>query len=379
MINSITSADLALIKKLGEIKYTGVTMAGSVSKGDKKNFDDVRSRLKAMAEFFKERYDKEYGVFLSAISKGNPVERNNRLKRVWSGIFKGSDNKQYGAQISFVIDPRHEFLDVGFYFGRASGHSKKGKKENPKRLKKLQQIGIRFQEEINDNLELKQQFYELFNLGFRAEIRNEIVSSDRWLENAGLNPSYSSVIISLNPNDLGLIDLSDVDFYVSLVMPFMKFIPENLNDETAIEFKKGPGAKTPEQWAKRAEKLALIGLAGEQHVMKVEKERLVAGNISKNYYPFHMSLTSDSKGYDVLSCDLQGNELFIEVKTTTLIKDDSLSKSFFLSIREYEFYKEHKAQYKLYRVWDIYGKPSIDEIDLEQVVREPGGYKVTIR
>jgi len=354
-------------------------MAGSVSREDKKNFDDIRARLKTMAKFFKQRYDKEYGVFLFDISKGNPVERNNRLKRVWSGIFKGSDNKQYGAQISFVIDPRYEFLDVGFYFGRASGHSKKGKEENPKRVKELQRIGALFQKEINANLELTQQFYELFNLGFRAEIRDEIVSPDRWLGNAGLNPAYSSIIISLRPNDLGLIDLSDIDFYVSMVMPFMKLIPENINDTTATKSKKGPGAKTPEQWAKRAEKLALIGLAGEQYVMKAEKERLHAGNISKHDCPFHISLTSDKEGYDVLSCDLQENELFIEVKTTTLLKDDPLSKSFFLSTQEYEFYQENKAQYKLYRVWDIYGKPSIDEIDLEQVVREPDGYKVTIR
>ena len=45
------------------------------------------------------------------------------FKRVWSGIFKGAENKQYAAQISFVMNPNEACLDVGFYFGRASGHS----------------------------------------------------------------------------------------------------------------------------------------------------------------------------------------------------------------------------------------------------------------
>lgn len=37
----------------------------------------------------------------------------------WATLYKGSDRKQYAAQITIGIDVEAECLDVGFYFGKA--------------------------------------------------------------------------------------------------------------------------------------------------------------------------------------------------------------------------------------------------------------------
>jgi hypothetical protein len=120
MIDFITADDLLLVKRLNAIHYKNKGMTGVVSPKEVKELLGLRKRLKKVADFFKARYDPQFGAFESGNSTGNPVGRDGNLRRVWSGIFKGSENKQYAAQISFVINTTDVCLDVGFYFGRAS-------------------------------------------------------------------------------------------------------------------------------------------------------------------------------------------------------------------------------------------------------------------
>lgn len=120
MISPITLNDISLVKKLASVRYETRGMLSSVPTNERNEFLALRQRLKAVSDFFKQKYDNEYGIFQSASSSGNPVGRGGDLRRVWSGIFKGSENKQYSAQISFVINGTKGCLDVGFYFGRAS-------------------------------------------------------------------------------------------------------------------------------------------------------------------------------------------------------------------------------------------------------------------
>lgn len=85
-------------------------------------------------------------------------------------------------------------------------------------------------------------------------------------------------------------------------------------------------------------------------------------------------MESDSFVYDILSLDEQGKEIFIEVKTTTCKKDDWGAKNFFLSSHEFVFYKHHKTQYKLYRVYDIENTPYYEELNIEEMEVIPDGY-----
>jgi hypothetical protein len=173
-------------------------------------------------------------------------------------------------------------------------------------------------------------------------------------------------------------DMETIDLYVAMVMPLMSIIPERITDRRP-KAKRPIDPPTPEQWAKRAERLALIGLEGEKFVMEFERQRLADLGVKKENYPRHVALDSLSANYDILSWETPGNELYIEVKTTTLPKKHPLSRTFFLSAPEYAFYQQHKARYKLLRVWDVYGTPSIEEIDLADTQMENDGFRVTIK
>lgn len=109
--------------------------------------------------------------------------------------------------------------------------------------------------------------------------------------------------------------------------------------------------------------------------MNLERERLKHVNLS-NKYPIHQALISDSLRYDILSVDDAGNELFIEVKTTTLLKEEKTSNTFFISSQEHAFYEENKDNYRLYRVYDVYGKPSYEVLDLALVKKSIDKYRV---
>jgi hypothetical protein len=376
MISNITDKDIDLVVKLSQVHYPTKGLKSMVPENEISELLELRRRLKAMSDFFKEKYDEDFGIFRSEHSTGNPVGRGGYLRRVWSGIFKGSDNKQYAAQISFVIDGRKKCLDVGFYFGRASAI----RLEVDQRTiyeRELKGAGVYLSQILNNDSKLKERYYELFEIGFRAEIKDIIVSPEEWLINTSIDPTYSSVVISVYPNSFGYIDPETIDFYVALVVPFLGVIPVNMGSPSPV--KRKINALTPEQRAEKAERLAHIGLRGEEYIMSMEQDKLVARSGLDRRIPHHVSLESDSAGYDILSYELNGKEIYIEVKTTSFGRSHPFGNVFFLSSQEYSFYQQHKNNYRLYRVWDIFGTPSWEEIDLEKVDLASDGFKVTIK
>jgi hypothetical protein len=137
----ILQSHIDLVKTLGSTSYTGLSMKGIAPLSDINALKDLQKRLKEIADFFKARYDKDYGVFEAERTTGNPVGRTGKLRRVWSGVYKGTYNKQYSAQISFVINTPENCLDVGFYFGRASAQDMK-KEERLKLESHLKELGL---------------------------------------------------------------------------------------------------------------------------------------------------------------------------------------------------------------------------------------------
>lgn len=131
---------------------------------------------------------------------------------------------------------------------------------------------------------------------------------------------------------------------------------------------------TPEQRAKQAERLAQIGLAGEIYVLEQEKNKLQRLNLQIKGYPQHVALESTQYGYDVLSLDESGSEIYIEVKTTTRKKEDPNSRKFYISNYEIETFENNQTTYKLYRVYDIENSPSFEELDLAALDKKTDGY-----
>lgn len=94
-----------------------------------------------------------------------------------------------------------------------------------------------------------------------------------------------------------------------------------------------------------------VGLAGELAVVAHEKRMLHAsGRASLASRVEHVSQTrGDGLGYDVLSFDHEGDEKFIEVKTTRWQRESP----FLVTRNEVAFSESEPERFHLYRVFDI--------------------------
>ena len=91
-------------------------------------------------------------------------------------------------------------------------------------------------------------------------------------------------------------------------------------------------------------------------------------------------LDGDGLGYDILSYDKNGHEIYIEVKTTSGAEDASI----FITANELKMSEEHPEQYYLYRVYDfdkstMSGKLSIRKGSLKDLCISAQTYKVAFK
>jgi len=101
----------------------------------------------------------------------------------------------------------------------------------------------------------------------------------------------------------------------------------------------------------------VLGKAGEEFVMNVERQRLVAadrGDLARRIRWVSVE-EGDGAGYDVLSYDQHGKEQLIEVKTT----NGAARTPFFLSRNECEVAAERPTDWRIYRVHLFASKPQI--------------------
>ena len=100
-----------------------------------------------------------------------------------------------------------------------------------------------------------------------------------------------------------------------------------------------------------------LGTAGEKYVLGLERRRLKdAGQpelARRVRWVAHE--VGDGLGYDISSFEIDGTEIFIEVKTTL----GGISTPFYLTERERRVAAELRAAYRLYRLFDFNRKPRI--------------------
>lgn len=103
-----------------------------------------------------------------------------------------------------------------------------------------------------------------------------------------------------------------------------------------------------------------LGRAGEDFVVRYERWRLLqsgAGQLADRVE--HVARTQgDGLGYDVLSFSPDGDQRFIEVKTTSFGK----RTPFFVSTNEVEFARDEAQRFRLYRVFDFRAEPRLFEL-----------------
>lgn len=145
----------------------------------------------------------------------------------------------------------------------------------------------------------------------------------------------------------GDVDAITIQSYMWVIaeMLYHKKFPER-QEKSTIDF----DTELKKRRRKSGEK-ERIGLLGELFVVEAEKTKLI--NAGRDYLVDKVRLKSAESevfSYDVLSFDLEGSELHIEVKTTTRSQIDDIG--FWLSEIE-KNRGEEDPNWTLYRVWDI--------------------------
>lgn len=134
-------------------------------------------------------------------------------------------------------------------------------------------------------------------------------------------------------------------------------------------------------YAEREKKLKQIGDLGEQFIFSQERERVKQYKLPSSKKVIWMSRDKgDGLGFDILSYDANGNEMYIEVKTTT--QDENAS--FYISANELEKSKLYADKYYLYRVYQFdmktaQGQYSVRKGSLEDLCLVPQTYRVDFK
>ena len=97
-------------------------------------------------------------------------------------------------------------------------------------------------------------------------------------------------------------------------------------------------------WGKKRAVSSKLGLAGEQLVIRTEKEKLKKVGLASKAEKVRKA--KDGEGYDIFSYSESGKEQYIEVKTTKGNSDEP----FYLSINERVFCEMNKDKYVIYRL-----------------------------
>lgn len=124
-----------------------------------------------------------------------------------------------------------------------------------------------------------------------------------------------------------------------------------------------------------------LGDAGEEFVYQYERMQVKKYKLgSDKQVRWVAKLEGDGLGYDILSYDKFGNEIYIEVKTTIGAEDDSI----FITSNELEMSEKFPKQYRLYRVYEFdklntVGKISIRKGSLKELCISAQIYKVNFK
>lgn len=315
-MEQIQKADLKLINDLSARTYTGLSLSSNSTKIERDRFKLIKNKLKTISTSFSSKYEESFGPFKVNVSpEANPMTRGNTLNVVWSTFFKGAENKQYAAQISFVIERLSPYLNIGFYFGRASSHSLSDEVKT-ELTNRLSLLGRELASSIENNSDLLAKYNSLFDFGFTAYVNETPVLPQDWLNAIKTSPQNCQITARIYPNDFDIIESSSIDSYISQIIFLMSAI-RGTEDDKVTPFIK---PLTPEQRAKQAERLAEIGNMGEEYILKLEEQKLNELGFLNSNYPRHVALESASYGYDILSLDKNKEEIFIEVKNNNSTK-----------------------------------------------------------
>ena len=167
---------------------------------------------------------------------------------------------------------------------------------------------------------------------------------------------------------------------------FKPYINENYADVLVGTPAQSAGTKSPQNpsapvsgidYSARESANKALGTKGEQFVLEYEKHHLNSLGLTElaEKVTWASQEIGDGLGFDIISYDKNGNELFIEVKATNA----GLATPFFLTTREVQASVEYPGKYRLYRVFYLSKNPKLYIISgaIESTLKlTPDRYKV---
>ena len=279
----------------------------------------------------------------------------------------------YSLVYLYSVDLKRVYLSIAFGTGQFI-EVFKPKKEAYQKMRKAASI---IQKVFENDLNIQNLILDPIDLAATPkEFRQE-----GYEQSAIFSLSYE---INNLPDDTKLLEdyKKMLDFYVDIFeSPLTPSIDSLVNavadplrlEDTKVKIKdfeyrspkKAKGKKTNNKKVKakkrRSDRSAFIGRKGEKIVFDFEKEKLKKINLNNlsEKVRWHAEL-NEKPGYDITSFDDKGDEIFIEVKSSSgkTINDVDLTKNEIMSM----FNKKTKEKFYIYLVTNALTKPEIEVI-----------------
>ena len=279
----------------------------------------------------------------------------------------------YSLVYLYSVDLKRVYLSIAFGTGQFI-EVFKPKKEA---YQKMRKAASRIQKVFENDLNIQNLILDPIDLAATPkEFRQE-----GYEQSAIFSLSYE---INNLPDDTKLLEdyKKMLDFYVDIFeSPLTPSIDSLVNavadplrlEDTKVKIKdfeyrspkKTKGKKTNNKRVKakkrRSDRSAFIGRKGEKIVFDFEKEKLKKINLNNlsEKVRWHAEL-NEKPGYDITSFDDNGDEIFIEVKSSSgkTINDVDLTKNEIMSM----FNKKTKEKFYIYLVTNALTKPEIEVI-----------------
>ncbi|WP_347174261.1 DUF3883 domain-containing protein [Polaribacter uvawellassae] len=206
------------------------------------------------------------------------------------------------------------------------------------------------------------------------EVLSEFIPKDKWLHITEVYSIFEKNHTDFRPDDnLPLADYNSQEQWkrnirVALRQYKLKHLivwngnekylfPENEIVEQKKVLSKNKGLSEKELW-EQLEKNRIIGLQGEEYVVNIEKRKLIDLNLKKLADKVkRVSDTNVANGYDIISYQPNGEEKFIEVKTTVTSKFE-----FDISANELKQAENLSENYYLYFIRNFDNQKSENKI-----------------
>lgn len=316
---------------------------------------NLHKSLKSVMQYFA-----DYGEFQCTNGCGNPIPYGtDRIGEGWAACYLGN-RKQESPQIYVHLNIHNNSIDVGFSFGFHKNTSK------------MQKQGKALADYLNNN---SRAYHSLKKYGFAAYVgswdETTKISFDEWLEKIKIDPATCRIVKSFK-EDVTEEKLRKTISNIIFFFNGFNYLLTRNNSKSSIKM-----VKTKDDRIKEYIRLLDIGEKGEKIVYQQEKKKLIQRGINDTY-PIWESKKNDNSGYDIVSLDRNGEEIFIEVKTTSKTKEDPLSSTFYMSVNERTAMQAQNERYYIYRVYNVDGDPECEIYREADLNFTPNHYSVSI-